>query len=165
MCMGDPLYCTVLHYTSLWFTVVHYNLLWLTMVHNSLVLYGTHSGTKSSMVQEVRNAAQRLPMVYTRKQPGSLFYFIAHTRCCKKFYGTHRATGCCTEVEFWYINCGIYYWVWVGVHRWQFHVAGALSGEKSHPVHHEGASPKSLGRKMRESVRRFCVENEISGRS
>ena len=46
----------------------------------------------------------------------------------------------------------------LGVHCYQFHAAGALSGEKSHPIHHEGAgaSPKSLGRKMRESVRGFA---------
>ena len=47
----------------------------------------------------------------------------------------------------------------VYVHWHLFHAAGALSGEKSHPVHHEGAagaSPKSLGCKMRESVRGFA---------
>ena len=47
----------------------------------------------------------------------------------------------------------------VYVHWYPFHANGALSGEKSHPIHHEGAagaSPKSLGRKMRESVRGFA---------
>ena len=60
--------------------------------------------------------------------------------------------------QLWY-NWVLVWVVYIPVHCCQFHAAGALSREKSHPIHLEGAagaSPKSLGRKMRENVRGFA---------
>ena len=111
------------HFTPLSSADVHCAALWLTVVHNgsqqfTIIYYGSLWCTWYLMAQKVLwykkyGTLHRGFLWHTQENSmvhyGSLCYFIANTLFCKKFYGTHRATGCYTEVEFWYINCGTYY--------------------------------------------------------
>ena len=113
----------------------------------------------------------------TRKQPGVLWYTqvlhdrhheakssIVHTLVHtvqevwdspQRFSSGTSTVGFTTESG----SCILVY-----VHWYPFHANGALSGEKSHPIHHEGAErlhPNLWAVKCG----KVCVENEISVQS